>query len=240
MAIDDQALKDALRAIEAGDIPEDLDLPDPEDYDDMGGIKSLDRRAPSIKMASETPEEEAELMLMMEEFQKQEELKKQLEKEKEEGKMASGYKLNDFELNRSVYDSFGIKLYNLIDDPEAGSFQEDEVREMLYGGQYASGGRVNYAMGTPPSSEIEALIKGLKPSTKDLKKPLPMKKKYNFMELVDSSNDALDEERLDRKYNAKNYPPSQTNMSMEELKKMFKKAEEDKLKRAKGGIAGVL
>ena len=30
MAIDDQALKDALRAIEAGDIPEDLDLPDPE------------------------------------------------------------------------------------------------------------------------------------------------------------------------------------------------------------------
>ena len=240
MAIDDQALKDALKAIEAGEIPEDLDLPDPEDYDDMGGIKSLDQSAPSIKMASETPEEEAELMLMMEEFQKQEELKKQLEKEKEEGKMASGYKLNDFELNRGVYESMGIKLYNLIDDPEAGSFQEDEVREMLYGGQYASGGRVNYAMGTPPSSEIEALIKGLKPSTKDLKKPLPMKKKYNFMELVDSSNDALDEERLDRKYNAKNYPPSQRNMSMEELKRMFKKAEEDKLKRAKGGIAGVL
>ena len=240
MAIDDQALKDALRAIEAGDIPEDLDLPDPEDYDDMGGIKSLDQSAPSIKMASETPEEEAELMLMMEEFQKQEELKKQLEKEKEEGKMASGYKLNDFELNRGVYESMGIKLYNLIDDPEAGSFQEDEVREMLYGGQYASGGRVNYAMGTPPSSEIEALIKGLKPSTKDLKKPLPMKKKYNFMELVDSSNDALDEERLDRKYNAKNYPPSQRNMSMEELKKMLDKAKKDKEKKAKGGIAGVL
>ena len=258
MAIDDQALKDALKAIEAGEIPEDLDLPDPEDYDDMGGIKSLDRRAPSIKMASETPEEEAELMLMMEEFQKQEELKKQLEKEKEEGKMASGYKLNDFELNRSVYDSFGIKLYNLIDDPEAGSFQEDEVREMLYGGQYASGGRVNYAMGTPQPSEIEALIRGLKGSAdqqemaKKMKlkelmpefekdaKLLPMKKKYNFMELVDSSNDALEEELLDRKYNAKNYPPSQRNMSMEELKKMLKKAEEDKLKRAKGGIAGVL
>ena len=29
-------------------------------------------------------------------------------------------------------------------------------------------------------------------------------------------------------------------MSMEELKKMFKKAEEDKVKKAKGGIAGVL
>jgi len=231
MAIDDQAYKDALKAIEAGEIPEDLDLPDPEEYDDMGGIKSLDRRAPSIKMASETPEEEAELMLMMEEFQKQQELKKQLEKEKEEGKMASGYKykLNDFELNRGVYESMGIKLYNLIDDPEAGSFQEDEVREMIYGGQYASGGRVKYAMGTPESSVIE-----------DLKKSLPMKKKYNFMELVDSSNDALDEERLDRKYNAKNYPPSQRGMGMEELKKMLDKAKKDKEKKAKGGIAGVL
>ena len=244
MAIDDQALKDALRAIEAGEIPEDLDLPDPEDYDDMGGIKSLDRGAPSIKLASETPEEEAELMLMMEEFQKQQELKKQLEKEKEEGKMASGYKLNDFELNRGVYESMGIKLYNLIDDPEAGSFQEHEVREMIYGGQYASGGRVKYAMGTPESSEIEALIKGLKPSTKDLKKPLPMKKKYNFMDLVDTKAEdeyyKIKEEQLDRKYNPKNYPPSQRNMSMEELKKMLKKAEEDKVKKAKGGIAGVL
>ena len=59
MAIDDQAYKDALKAIEAGDIPEDLDLPDPEDYDDMGGIKSLDRDAPSIKMASEPGDDEA-------------------------------------------------------------------------------------------------------------------------------------------------------------------------------------
>jgi uncharacterized Fe-S radical SAM superfamily protein PflX len=45
---------------------------------------------------------------------------------------------------------------------------------------------------------------------------------------------------LDRKYNAKNYPPSQRNMSMEELKKMLDKAKKDKEKRAKGGIAGVL
>jgi hypothetical protein len=46
---DEQRLKDLLRNIETGDIPEDL--PDPEEYDDMGGIKSLDRGAPSIKMA---------------------------------------------------------------------------------------------------------------------------------------------------------------------------------------------
>jgi len=57
-------LKDMLRAIEAGEIEEDLDLPDPEEYDDMGGIKSLDRGAPSIKLASETGQEEFELELM--------------------------------------------------------------------------------------------------------------------------------------------------------------------------------
>src|SRR5210317_1401570 len=63
MAIDenDPRLKDMLRAIELGDLPEDLP-PDPEEYDDMGGIKSLDRGAPSIKMASE-PEDEFELEL---------------------------------------------------------------------------------------------------------------------------------------------------------------------------------
>jgi len=58
---DEQRLKDLLRNIETGDIPEDI--PDPEEYDDMGGIKSLDRGAPSIKLASE-PEDEFELELM--------------------------------------------------------------------------------------------------------------------------------------------------------------------------------
>ena len=64
MAIDenDPRLKDMLRAIELGDLPEDLP-PDPEDYDDMGGINSLKRKAPSIKMASE-PEDEFDLELM--------------------------------------------------------------------------------------------------------------------------------------------------------------------------------
>jgi hypothetical protein len=60
---DEQRFKDMLKAIEAGEIEEDLELPDPEEYDDMGGIKSLDRGAPSIKMASE-PEDEFELELM--------------------------------------------------------------------------------------------------------------------------------------------------------------------------------
>jgi hypothetical protein len=63
MSIDEQRLRDLLRNIETGDIPEDLDLPDPEEYDDMGGIKSLDKGAPSIKLASETAEEELQLEL---------------------------------------------------------------------------------------------------------------------------------------------------------------------------------
>ena len=63
MAIDenDPRLKDMLRAIELGETLEDLD--DPEEYEDQGGINSLKRKAPSIKMASETPEEEFELEL---------------------------------------------------------------------------------------------------------------------------------------------------------------------------------
>ena len=174
------------------------------DYRDNGGdmgiveftLNAFDmvkkqEKAPSIKMASETPEEEFDLMQMQEEMQLQEELKKQLEKDREQA---------------------------------------------MYGGSM----RAKYAMGTPQPSEIEALIKGLKPSTKDLKKPLPIKKKYNFMELVDSSNDDVKEELMDRKYNAKNYPPSQRGMTMEEFKKMLDKAKKDKEKKAKGGIAGVL
>ena len=152
--------------------------------------------------------------------------------------MASGYKLNDFELNRDVYESMGIKLYNLIDDPEAGSFQEHEVREMIYGGQYALGGRVKYGDGT----DKDEIPKRLSIMEKDY--PDAIKKKYNFMDLIDKEAEdeyyKIKEELLDRKYNAKNYPPSQRNMSMEELKKMLKKAEEDKVKKAKGGIAGVL
>jgi len=86
-------------------------------------------------------------------------------------------------------------------------------------------------------AEARMNLKDGTPKQKDLKE-------YNFMELIDK--DAEEEyyknkaEQLDRKYNPENYPPSQRNMSMEEIKKMLKKSEEDKLKRARGGIAGVL
>ena len=182
MAIDenDPRLKDLLRNIETGDIPEDL--PDPEEYDDMGGIKSLDRGAPSIKLASETPEEEFELELFM-----------MLQEFEDAKKNGYGGSLEDF--SREYFSKRKMKT--------------DQDRQMaMYGGrmQYKEAGSV--------------------------------------MDVVDKKGEEEyyknKAELLDRKYNPQNYPPSQRNLSMEELKKLLKKAEEDKAKRAKGGIAGVL
>jgi len=204
MAIDDQAYKDALKAIEAGDIPEDLDLPDPEDYDDMGGIKSLDRDAPSIKMASEPGDDEAviEIGQMLEAY---------------EDAVKNGYEGDIKEFSEYYF----------------GQMKMDQDRQMVM-----NGGRMKYNGGTGK----DEIPKALSRMEKDY--PDAMKKKYNFMDLIDTKAEdeyyKTKEELLDRKYNAKNYPPSQRNMSMEELKKMLKKAEEDKVKRAKGGIAGVL
>ena len=204
MAIDDQAYKDALKAIEAGDIPEDLDLPDPEDYDDMGGIKSLDMGAPSIKMASEPSEDEIQLEL------------------------------------GTVYEEF----LDAVKEGFQGSF-DDYARQYftrkkaMQDRQMAmNGGRMKYGDGTDEDEIPERLSR----MEKDY--PDAMKKKYNFMDLIDTKAEdeyyKIKEELLDRKYNAKNYPPSQRNMSMEELKRMLDKAKKDKEKRAKGGIAGVL
>jgi hypothetical protein len=177
---DEQRLKDLLRNIETGDIPEDL--PDPEEYDDMGGIKSLDRGAPSIKMASETPEEEFELELFM-----------MLQEFEDAKKNGYGGSLEDF--SREYFSKRKMKT--------------DQDRQMaMYGGrmQYKEAGSV--------------------------------------MDVVDKKGEEEyyknKAELLDRKYNPQNYPPSQRNLSMEQLKKLLKKAEEDKAKRAKGGIAGVL
>ena len=53
-----------MKAIELGETEEDILQADPEEYEDMGGINSLKRGAPSIKLASETGPEEFELELM--------------------------------------------------------------------------------------------------------------------------------------------------------------------------------
>ena len=255
MAIDDQALKDALRAIEAGEIPEDLDLPDPEDYDDMGGIKSLDRDAPSIKMASEPGDDEAviEIGQMLEAYEDavkngyEGDIKEFSEyyfgqmKMDQDRKMASEPSEDELQLELgTVYEEF----LDAVKEGFQGSFDDYAKqyftrKKAMQDRQMAmNGGRMKYNDGTGK----DEIPKALSRMEKDY--PDAMKKKYNFMDLIDTKAEdeyyKTKEELLDRKYNAKNYPPSQRNMSMEELKKMLKKAEEDKVKRAKGGIAGVL
>ena len=237
MAIDDQALKDALRAIEAGEIPEDLS--DPEEYDDMGGIKSLDRGAPSIKMASETGDEEAviEISQMLEAY---------------EDAVKQGFQGTVKEFSEYY---FGQMKQDM---------QMDEDRAMaMYGGSMRS----KYGEGTPMRpvpEELLALIRGLKPTRdpdpekfaeeieksklrelmpefkkdaellpKRLSKmekdyPDAMKKKYKFMELMEDDEDDIPDVR-----------PGQQN-SIEDILRMLKESEEKKKKRAKGGIAGVL
>jgi len=179
---DEQRLKDMMRAIELGEIEEDILEGDQEDYEDMGGINSLKRGAPSIKLASETPEEEFELELFM-----------MLQEFEDAKKNGYGGSLEDF--SREYFSKRKMKT--------------DQDRQMaMYGGrmQYKEAGSV--------------------------------------MDVVDKKGEEEyyknKAELLDRKYNPQNYPPSQRNLSMEELKKLLKKAEEDKAKRAKGGIAGVL
>jgi hypothetical protein len=182
---DDIKLKDMLRAIEAGEIEEDLDLPDPEEYDDMGGIKSLDKGAPSIKLAYETGPEEFDLELMS--------VIREFNDLKEKGLIGPDVTVDEY-----INDYLSKKKMKM----------EQDRQMAMYGGrmQYAAAGSVMDVVDKKGEEEY-----------------------YN-----------LKAEQLDRKYNAKNYPPSQRNMSIEQIKKMFKKAKEDKLKRAKGGIAGVL
>jgi hypothetical protein len=182
---DDIKLKDMLRAIEAGEIEEDLDLPDPEQYDDMGGIKSLDKGAPSIKLAYETGPEEFDLELMS--------VIREFNDLKEKGLIGPDVTVDEY-----INDYLSKKKMKM----------EQDRQMAMYGGrmQYKDAGSVMDVVDKKGEEEY-----------------------YN-----------LKAEQLDRKYNAKNYPPSQRNMSIEQIKKMLKKAEEDKLKRAKGGIAGVL
>jgi hypothetical protein len=242
---DDIKLKDMLRAIEAGEIEEDLDLPDPEEYDDMGGIKSLNKGAPSIKLAYETGPEEFELELMS--------VIREFNDLKEKGLIGPDVTVDEY-----INDYLSKKKMKMEQDRQMAMY----------------GGRMQYGDGMRPiPDELLAIIKGLKskvdPFIKEavtlealgkkfkgedkiperqsrMEKDYPdaIKKKYNFMDLIDKEAEdeyyKIKEEQLDRKYNPQNYPPSQRNMSIEQIKKMLKKAKEDKLKRAKGGIAGVL
>ena len=85
------------------------------------------------------------------------------------------------------------------------------------------GGRMGFEDGTPKKKNL---------------------KEFKFMELVDKDAEdeyyKIKEEQMLRKYYPEDYQPSQRTMGMEDLRKMINKAEKEKEKRAKGGIAGVL
>jgi hypothetical protein len=224
---DDIKLKDMLRAIEAGEIEEDLDLPDPEEYDDMGGIKSLDKGAPSIKLAYETGPEEFELELMS--------VIREFNDLKEKGLIGPDVTVDEY-----INDYLSKKKMKMKQDRQMAMY----------------GGRMQYGDGTDLQrnlSQAEIVAAKERADAQYLQKA-DLQRNLSQAEIVAAKERAdakylqngeeeyysAKAEQLDRKYNAKNYPPSQRNMSIEQIKKMLKKAEEDKLKRAKGGIAGVL
>jgi hypothetical protein len=298
---DDIKLKDMLRAIEAGEIEEDLDLPDPEEYDDMGGIKSLDKGAPSIKLAYETgPEEfELELMSVIREFNDLKEKgligpdvtvdeyindylsKKKMKMEQDRqmamygGRMQYGdgmrpipdellaiikglkSKVDPFIKEAVTLEALGKKFIKGLKS-KVDPFIKEAVTLEALGKKFKGEDKIPERLKSKvdpfikEAVTLEALGKKFKGEDKiperqsRMEKDYPdaIKKKYNFMDLIDKEAEdeyyKIKEEQLDRKYNPQNYPPSQRNMSIEQIKKMLKKAKEDKLKRAKGGIAGVL
>jgi hypothetical protein len=234
---DDIKLKDMLRAIEAGEIVEDLDLPDPEEYDDMGGIKSLDKGAPSIKLAYETGAEEFDLELMS--------VIREFNDLKEKGLIGPDVTVDEY-----INDYLSKKKMKMEQDRQMAMY----------------GGRMQYGDGTDLRNKMSKLMIKAANGTITDKEMIELrnmdsaamfsrannayggrmqyKDAGSVMDVIDKKGEEeyynLKAEQLDRKYNPQNYPPSQRNMSIEQIKKMLKKAKEDKLKRAKGGIAGVL
>jgi len=190
MAIDDreldQRLKDQLRMIEMGETLEDLN--DPEEYEDEGGIRSL-RKAPSIKMASETAEEEFELELM-------------------------GV-INEYNDLKSKDDPAvrGISLDQYLDNYVSKKKMMEENRAMAMGGGMM---RMGYGSGT------EEIVKPSKSMMKDTTTyPLGQDPQFND-ELI--------------------YKPGpEDSKEFKRLKELMeRKKAKVKVKRAMGGIAGVL
>ena len=257
MAIDenDPRLKDMLKAIELGDLPEDLPL-DPEDYDDMGGIKSLDRSAPSIKMASETGPEEFELELMsvineyndlkskgdpavrdisLDEYINMYLSKKKMMEENRAmamggGMMRMGY-AGGTDL-RNKMSKLMIKVANgTITDKEMIELRNMESAGMSSRANNAYGGRMQYGDGTEPSK---------------MGNPAVMTKIENMREERIMNPDVEDVADYKTYYKNKqdDFPikkeGKKIDLDIEMIKKLIEKRKKEKKKLAMGGIAGVL
>ena len=241
MAIDenDPRLKDMLRAIELGETLEDLD--DPEEYEDQGGINSLKRKAPSIKMASE-PEDEFELELgtvikeyndlkeqgIISDISIEEYIDKYLSKKKKSPNMQMagmgntmklfetpyGFDRGAFEDMLIQYEDSGAKGKGIKLYEFATDFLGMVKKDTPSDRSMAMGGgmmRMAYAGGTREGNNLEDLPEGLKKDTTTY--PLGQDPKYKDKMIIDIS---------------------------EKLKKLMKEQEKEKVKKAMGGIAGVL
>ena len=197
MAINDQELeqklKDLDRAIELGETEEDMDQMDQE-----SGIRSL-QKAPSIKMASETPGEEFELeiKMMIKEF---------------EDAVRDGYK-GSFEDFANYY--FSQK-----------EMMKDRTMAMM-------GGRMKYAAGDERPYEM-----------KDGQKKfinLP-EKGYSTPFEAREAGDLEDRARYREIQSVKDEKgkPKPFKMDTDKIEALIKAAKEEKLKKAKGGVASIL
>lgn len=226
MAIDenDPRLKDMLRAIELGETLEDLD--DPEEYEDQGGINSLKRKAPSIKMASE-PEDEFELELgtvikeyfdlkeqgIIRDISIEEYIDKYLSKKrKSPNKMMASMEENEKEFMRLV-EEFMEQGFNQQQAIEA-------AKDTLERKSVAMGGpmRMGYAGGTPKQEEIVKPPKSMMMDTTTY----PLGQDPQFDDKLIYRPDPKDSKELKR------------------LKELMERRKKEKVKRAMGGIAGVL
>ena len=197
MAINDQELeqklKDLDRAIELGETEEDMDQLDQE-----SGIRSL-RKAPSIKMASETPGEEFELeiKMMIKEF---------------EDAVRDGYK-GSFEDFANYY--FSQK-----------EMMKDRTMAMM-------GGRMKYAAGDERPYEM----KGGQKKFIDLPE-----KGYSTPFEAREAGDLEDRARYREIQSVKDKKgkPKPFKMDTDKIEALIKAAKEEKLKKAKGGVASIL
>jgi len=197
MAINDQELeqklKDLDRAIELGETEEDMDQLDQE-----SGIRSL-RKAPSIKMASETPGEEFELeiKMMIKEF---------------EDAVRDGYK-GSFEDFANYY--FSQK-----------EMMKDRTMAMMGGRmQYAAGDERPYEMKDGQKKYINLPEKGYS-NPFDAREAGDLEDRARYRE-IQSVKD-------------KKGKPKPFKMDTDKIEALIKAAKEEKLQKAKGGVASIL
>jgi len=251
MAIDenDPRLKDMLRAIELGETLEDLD--DPEEYEDQGGINSLKRKAPSIKMASE-PEDEFELELgtvikeyndlkeqgIIRDISIEEYINKYLSKKRKSPDMMMagmgnvmklfetpyGFDRGAFEDMLIQYDDSGAKGKGIKLYEFATDFLGMVKKDTPSDRSMAMGGgsmRMNFADGPKDPKDKENNLEDLPEGLKRDTTTYPLGQDPRF-------NDKL----INR--------PDTKGMTILKLKELIEKRKKEKKKLAMGGIAGVL